>query len=254
MNDITIFNSKEFGQVRTVDVNGQPHAVGVDVARALEYSSPSKAVIDHCKGITKLGIPSFNQHGAEVVQETNVIPVGDVYRLIFKAADQSRNPEIKAKAERFERWIFDEVIPSIHQTGTYSAKPTNNAAQLRAEAMKMNAENRRIHEVTKLISLIPRLSPIAVEVIGLKALEQATGICADNYLPACDKTYSATEVGAMFSITANAVGKIANQNNLKTDEYGKTVLDKSRYSPKQVETFRYNQRGVDRIGQLLGRQ
>lgn len=80
----------------------------------LEYSNPSKAVIQHCKGITKLGIPSEGG-----MQETNVIPEGDIYRLIVKAADQSKNPNIRAKAERFERWIFDEVLPTIRNHGTY---------------------------------------------------------------------------------------------------------------------------------------
>ncbi len=114
MNKLQIFNHPKFGEIRTVELNGKPYFVGVDVARALEYSNPSKAVIDHCKGVSKLGIPS--QGG---IQETNVIPEGDVYRLIVKAADQSRNQEIKTKAEQFERWIFDEVLPSIRKHGGY---------------------------------------------------------------------------------------------------------------------------------------
>lgn len=98
-----------------VDVNGKPHAVGIDVARVLEYANPSKAVIQHCKGITKLGIPSEGG-----IQETNVIPEGDIYRLIVKAADQSQNNVIKDKAEKFGSWLFDEVLPSIRQGGSYS--------------------------------------------------------------------------------------------------------------------------------------
>ena len=113
-NQLQIFENKEFGEIRMIEVDGRPYAVGVDIARALEYSNPSKAVIQHCKGITKLGIPSEGG-----IQETNVIPEGDIYRLIVKAADQSKNPKIKAKAERFERWIFDEVLPSIRKHGTY---------------------------------------------------------------------------------------------------------------------------------------
>ncbi|MHB1651631.1 MAG: BRO-N domain-containing protein [Desulfitobacteriaceae bacterium] len=115
MNDLQIFNHPEFGEVRWVEVEGKPGAVGVDIARVLEYANPSKAVIDHCKGITKLGIPSGGG-----IQETNIILEGDIYRLIVKAADQSKNEGIKAKAEVFERWIFDEVIPTIRKTGTYS--------------------------------------------------------------------------------------------------------------------------------------
>lgn len=58
MNNLQIFESAEFGKIRMVEIDGKPYAVGIDVTRALEYAHPSKAIIDHCKGITKLGIPS----------------------------------------------------------------------------------------------------------------------------------------------------------------------------------------------------
>jgi prophage antirepressor-like protein len=119
MNELQIFKNKEFGDIRVIEIDGKPYAVGVDVARALDYASPSKAVIDHCKGITKLGIPSGGG-----IQETNVVPEGDIYRLVIKAADQSRNADIRAKAERFERWIFDEVLPSIRKVGMYATPET----------------------------------------------------------------------------------------------------------------------------------
>ena len=133
MSDLKIFENTEFGQVRMVEVNGKPYAVGVDVAKALEYANPSKAVIDHCKGVSKLGIPS-----AGGVQETNVIPEGDIYRLISKAADQSKNPVIKEKAERFESWLFDEVLPSIRANGSYSL--TKQIPQTLPEALRAYAD------------------------------------------------------------------------------------------------------------------
>ena len=114
MKELQVFSNQEFGDVRAVEVDGKPYVVGVDVARALDYANPSKAVIDHCKGISKLGIPS-----AGGIQEINVIPEGDIYRLIVKAADQSRNPDIKVRAERFERWVFDDVLPTIRRHGAY---------------------------------------------------------------------------------------------------------------------------------------
>jgi prophage antirepressor-like protein len=113
-NDLQLFNNAEFGEVRTAVINGKPYAVGVDVARALDYERPSQAITDNCKGIRKLRIPSGGGK-----QETNMIPEGDIYRLIIKAADQSRNSAIKAKAERFERWLFDEILPSIRKHGAY---------------------------------------------------------------------------------------------------------------------------------------
>lgn len=114
MNSIKIFENKEFGEIRTVIIDGKFYAVGLDVASALGYAKPGQAVIDHCKGIRKLGIPSEGG-----IQETNCIPEGDMYRLVVKAADQSRNKSMKEKAQRFERWIFDEVLPTIRQSGKY---------------------------------------------------------------------------------------------------------------------------------------
>lgn len=105
--------------IRTVDVNGNPHFVGVDVTRALMYSNPSKAVIDHCKGVTKLGIPSDGG-----VQETNVIPESDVYRLIVKAADQSKNETIRNNAEKFEKHVFEVILPSIRKHGAFMTTET----------------------------------------------------------------------------------------------------------------------------------
>lgn len=65
-----------------------------------------KSVIQHCRGVTKLGIPS---NGG--IQETNCVPEGDLYRLITHSELPS--------AEKFESWVFDEVLPSIRQTGQY---------------------------------------------------------------------------------------------------------------------------------------
>lgn len=58
MNNLKIFNNKEFGEIMTLIIEGKFHAVGIDVAKALGYAKPIQAVIDHCKGIRKLGIPS----------------------------------------------------------------------------------------------------------------------------------------------------------------------------------------------------
>jgi Rha family phage regulatory protein len=130
----------------------------------------------------------------------------------------------------------------------------DNDKLIRAQAMLMNAKTRQYKAIMQTLSDKPNLAPIAREVFGLKAIEQVTGINVGNYLPECEKTYSATEVGAMFGITSTRVGKIANLHNIKRPDYGRYVLDKSPNSSKEVETFRYNQRGVDRIAQLLGMQ
>ena len=107
MNELKIFENPEFGQLRMVFVDGRQYFVANDVAKALGYSEPKNAVARHCKGALK---QSYLTNGGE--QEIKVIPEGDVYRLIIR----SKLP----KAEEFEHWVFDEVLPSIHRYGIYA--------------------------------------------------------------------------------------------------------------------------------------
>lgn len=100
------FRNQEFGSVRIIRDDGRLLFCGADVAFALGYKNPRKALIDHCKGVTKCDTLT-----AGGVQSLSYIPEGDVYRLIV----HSRLPG----AERFEKWIFEEVLPNIRQTGGY---------------------------------------------------------------------------------------------------------------------------------------
>lgn len=115
MNRLQTFTNTEFGQIRTIDIDGKTFAVGNDVAKSLGYARPYEAVTTHCKGAVTYRVLT---EGGE--QEVKVIPEGDIYRLIVKAADQSKNHAIKEKAERYERWVFDEVLPSIRKHGLYA--------------------------------------------------------------------------------------------------------------------------------------
>ena len=108
MTNIQIFENQNFGQVRTVQENGKVLFCGADVAKALGYAVPRKAIIDHCKGVLKRNTPT---NGG--IQEMSFISEGDVYRLIT----HSKLPS----AEQFEKWVFDEVLPTIRQTGGYVA-------------------------------------------------------------------------------------------------------------------------------------
>lgn len=122
--------------------------------------------------------------------------------------------------------------------------------QERSKAMLLNAQYRML----KLLMSKPelqKLSPVAVETLGIKATESIIGANLGEYLPEVEKTYSATEVGNAFGITAAKVGRIANAHGLKTDEYGITVMDKSPYCSKEVHNFRYNERGKAKIKEIL---
>ena len=145
---------------------------------------------------------------------------------------------------------FNEMQQVIPQVVNELGKTKLELQKMRAEAMKLNAQTRAFNSIMKSIEKHKNLSPLAVEVFGLKALESAFGADVGNLLPDVEKTYSAKEAGDMLGISANKVGRLANANGLKTPEYGRYVADKSKNSDKEVETFRYNETGVKVLQEL----
>nr|DAR52057.1 MAG TPA: repressor domain protein [Bacteriophage sp.] len=124
MNELQIFNSPEFGDIRTVEIDGKPYFVGADVAKALGYAKPNNAVSTHCRYTLKRGIATKQGNMSEMV----LIPEGDIYRLIIRSKLSS--------AERFERWVFDEVLPSIRKNGGYIMGQENlSDSELMAKAI-----------------------------------------------------------------------------------------------------------------------
>lgn len=106
MNKIQEFFNEKFGTVRTVVIGEVVHFVASDIARALGYKNPQKAIRDHCKRVNESFIPS---NGGE--QKAKVIVKSDIYRLIVRSKLES--------ADEFESWIFDEIMPTIEKTGAY---------------------------------------------------------------------------------------------------------------------------------------
>ncbi|MEN7938540.1 BRO family protein, partial [Clostridioides difficile] len=108
MNNLQIFEKLEFGQIRMAEIDNKPYFVGKDVAKSLGYKNTNDAILRHCKGVVKH--EGFKINGIKIA----LITEGDVYRLIVG----SNLPN----AEKFESWVFDEVLPSIRETGQYQAQ------------------------------------------------------------------------------------------------------------------------------------
>lgn len=106
MNDLKVFSNSEFGELGIMLIDGKEYFPATQCAKILGYASPKDAITRHCKGAIKRRLPTA---GGE--QDIKFIPEGDLYRLIVS----SKLPA----AEEFERWVFDEVLPSIRQTGGY---------------------------------------------------------------------------------------------------------------------------------------
>ena len=144
---------------------------------------------------------------------------------------------------------FNKMEEQIRKTGSYSIQEPETPAQLRAKAMMINAKTRLFNAAMKAVDRF-QMSPVALEALGIPMIEEFTGV-KTGYRPRIETTYSATELGAEFGVSANRIGRIAKDNGLKTDEYGITVLDKSRSSDKLVPCFRYNSKGRERLAELL---
>lgn len=146
MNELQIFSSPEFGELRTIEEGDKIYFVASDVAKMLGYAKPNNAVSAHCKGTLKRGIPTGGG-----VQQMNVIPEGDLYRLIV-------NSELPS-AEKFESWVFDEVLPAIRKTGGYRVpqSPAEQMAQGILAAQKLLAE--RDETIAKQKEQIDTLTP-----------------------------------------------------------------------------------------------
>ena len=110
-NQIELFKSNEFGEVRFLSIGDKEYAVGIDIAKALGYSDPSSAVSKRCKNGLKTMLEAPCQNGNVVKTQTTLINEGDIFRLIVN----SKLPS----AEKFESWVFDEVLPSIRKHGAY---------------------------------------------------------------------------------------------------------------------------------------
>lgn len=141
MNEVKIFNSKEFGDVRTVTINGEPWFVGKDVAEILGYSNTRKALADHVDGEDKLdGVTIRDSIGRE--QSPVFINESGLYALIFGSKLES--------AQRFKHWVTSEVLPAIRKTGGYQAPQGKELLALAVlEAQKTIEEQNKAIEQMK---------------------------------------------------------------------------------------------------------
>ncbi len=234
-NNLQIFENDNFGQLRTIDDDGKIMFFATDVAKMLGYAKPQDAVSRHCRYSVKRGVPHPQGKGT---LEVNIIPEGDLYRLIT----HSKLPA----AEKFESWVFDEVLPTIRKTGSYK---TPKQSSDRDKAMLKNAQARS----AKLWLEIAKNTGIQTykDVCNAYAAKELAG---EDVLPlpkVQEKSYSATDIGEMLGVSKAKIGALANKNNMKCDEYGSWFHDKSPYSGKEVEAFRYNSKAIEKFRALL---
>lgn len=140
MNELQIFNSGEFGEIRTIEIDGKPYFVGADVAKALGYKDTVNALKQHCRRVVKHHLTDSLGRN----QEASFITEGDLYRLIMK----SKLPS----AEKFESWVMDEVLPTIRKTGSYR-KPLTTVEQIQVIATGFLDHEERLNRLENTMTI-----------------------------------------------------------------------------------------------------
>lgn len=191
-NELSIFSNVEFGSIRVVLKGSEPWFVANDVASALGYAVPKKAVIDHCK-YAEIFKGTDSVPLTDSPRGISIIPESDVYRLIMR----SNLPN----AERFQDWVVEEVLPSIRKTGNYSMAPAS------APGVRPLRDIAAIYEAAGIHGnqLALALDKFYKAESGMSALG-AAGI--DLKEPKQDVHCNATQLGAMMGgVKARAVNK-----------------------------------------------
>lgn len=242
MGELVSFNYQQ-SAVRVVMRDGEPWFVAKDVCDVLGYSN-SRMALERLDDDEK-GVSTIYTHGGP--QEMSVVNEPGLYSLILT----SRKPE----ARQFKRWVTHEVLPSIRKTGKYESETLKaKNADKRLEIMELNAKTRQAKLLLEMTHRFKdRLSDTAIESMLALSANVLTGRELVP-LPPTERLYTATEIAEMVGSSANKVGRVANELCLKTSEYGMYVLDKSPHSSKQVEAFRYNKRGKERLLEYFTQQ
>ena len=239
-NEVQVFESADFGKVRTIVVKDDPWFVASDVCESLGLSNPTVSV-------NRLDEDERSKFNLGRQGEVNMVNEYGLYNLILSSR--------KKEAKRFKRWITHEVIPSIRKTGSYNTIPKERS-EFKEQELKARMLNARVRESNQYLKIAAQIDiPEYRYILQAKSAEALNGGVPVLPLQEAERrTYSATEIGAMFGVSANKIGKLANAHKLKTPEYGKLFYSKSGHSVKEVETWRYYESVIPVFEKIFGRE
>lgn len=239
-NSIIPFNFESHSVRVVIDENGEPWFSANEMCGVLGYGNPRQAIESHVDADDVQKLDVIDSMGRN--QLANHINESGLYALIFGSTKES--------AKRFKRWVTHEVLPTIRKTGSYSVKASPSTSGL-PEYRKARAIDMATKSADRIFALLPNLCQESRQTVLCGLLSRVAGYEVLP-LPALEEHFmTAAEVGAHLGISANMVGRIANKHGLKTEEFGNVFLDKSPHSEKQVESFRYSRRGLDKIAEVL---
>ncbi|WP_303164526.1 BRO-N domain-containing protein [Mitsuokella multacida] len=236
MNELQIFQNPEFGEVRTVSIDGEPWFVGKDVADILGYSNSRDAFARHVDDEDKTSVV-IPDTGSNYKSKATLINESGLYSLVLS----SKLPT----AKKFKRWVTSEVLPAIRKTGSYSVKQAeqDKTREMRAEAMLRNS----ISKQAKMMMEIAKMSHIKAyqDVMMAKAGNILAG---ENILPMPQSGRERHSLGWFCEqigkpkTWANQLGKILKIKGITKcpGENGEFVEDHAKGNhQKQVQNFEW---------------
>ena len=215
MNELKLFQSPIFGQVRTVVMNGQVMFAATDVAKCLGYANPQKAIRNHCKSI---GVNEMDTPTNGGIQKVRFITKGNVVRLVAS----SELPQ----AEQVESWIFDEVIPTVLETGGYiSTTPNDTPEEIMARALTIaQATLAKREERLKQLEAQTEQQQATIELQDKEIKEAAPKVnYYNNHLQSVN-TLTSTQIAKQIGMDAEKLHKKLKEANVIYRQSGQWLL------------------------------
>lgn len=206
MNELMIFNNPEFGEIRTVEVNGEPWLVGKDVAQALGYSNTKDAVSRHVDTEDKRGSRFPTPSGQ---QELTIINESGLYSLVLG----SKLPS----AKKFKRWVTSEVLPSIRKNGMYLL-PKDYPSALRALA---DSEEQRMALEASNATLAAENERQAQVIAEFEPIRQYVDIILES-----QDALATSQIAADYGMSAQQLNKILRDEGVQHKVNGQWLLYK----------------------------
>lgn len=215
MNELKLFQSPIFGQVRTVVMNGQVMFAATDVAKCLGYANPQKAIRNHCKSI---GVNEMDTPTNGGIQKVRFITKGNVVRLVAS----SELPQ----AEQVESWIFDEVIPTVLETGGYISTPPNDTPEeIMARALTIaQATLAKREERLKQLEAQTEQQQATIELQDKEIKEAAPKVNYYNSHLQSVNTLTSTQIAKQIGMDAEKLHKKLKEANVIYRQSGQWLL------------------------------
>ena len=189
MNQIQIFNNPDFGEIRTVVIDGKPYFVGIEVAKALGYAVPKTATAKHVDSEDRL---STQIEYAGQNRDIIVINESGLYSLIFGSKLDS--------AKKFKKWVTSEVLPSIRKTGGYGV-PQTIPEQIQLLAQGNVELNKRVDDIQAEVKALKDDMPVFLKdtkdiqnALRKKAIEVLGGKGSNAYHDRSIRAYTFADI------------------------------------------------------------